>query len=306
MSAAEKAAEVATDVMADAADLISEEAADFAEFARQLSKVKVQFSLLGFAIGTAAGAVAGFYIAYRKAETKYSKIADDEIVVMREHYQMKARAAEGTAQKSALSALVEDRGYSSPSENPPMAVQPPDKVIISEDERAGEPTDDDSAMAEDEVEGPNGVKPQEPEVRNIFRERDARVIEHEWDYHEEKKHRSPDVPYVIHYDERHEMDYQEVTLTYYSGDDVLCDERDSVMDEAERERLVGEKNLGRFGHGSNDPSIVYVRNDDLELVYEVVLSPNSYAEEVHGFSHEGYDRGNLKRMRVRERNGQEE
>jgi hypothetical protein len=63
---------------------------------------------------------------------------------------------------------------------------------------------------------------------------------------------------------------------------------DEVIDPDNRDNLVGDKNLDRFGHGSNDAFIVYIRNDQLEIVYEVVLSPNSYAEEVHGFSHEGY------------------
>jgi hypothetical protein len=73
------------------------------------------------------------------------------------------------------------------------------------------------------------------EVRTIFKERDAQEARSpatsssrvdEWDSRGARR-RSPDIPYVIHYDERDEMeDYQEVTLTYYDGDDVLCDERD--------------------------------------------------------------------------------
>jgi len=64
---------------------------------------------------------------------------------------------------------------------------------------------------------------------------------------------------------------------------------------------VGERNLNLFGHGSNDASVVYVRNDKLELIFEVVRSPNSFAEEVHGFHHEAYSRRNLERMRMKER-----
>jgi hypothetical protein len=69
--------------------------------------------------------------------------------------------------------------------------------------------------------------------------------------------------------------------------------------------LIGEKNLSRFGHGSQDPSVVYVRNDQLELVYEVVRSPQSYSEEVHGIKHESFEMGNLQRMRKRERDDAE-
>jgi len=257
------------------------------EFTRSMNKIKVQFGLLGAAIGTAAGATIAFAIAYRKAETKYSKIADDEIEEMREHYREKTRALEAQAAKRPIEEIVKERGYSSPDAEtsaPPMAVQPPSAVKESEDEQSEEPS--------------------EPENRNIF---EIAKVEHEWDYHAERRRRSPDIPYVIHYDERDEIEgYQGVTLTYYEGDDVLCNERDEIVDLGERNNLVGEKNLERFGHGSNDASIVYVRNDALEIVYEVVKSPNSYAEEVHGFSHGAYNRGNLERMRARERDEPED
>jgi len=255
------------------------------EFTRSMNKIKVQFGLIGVAIGTAVGATAAWAIAYRKAETKYSKIADDEIAEMRDHYREKATALEAEAAKRPVEEIVRERGYSSSNADttaPPMAVQPPAAVRESEDEDS------------------------EPEVqnRNVFEE--ARV-EYEWDYHEERRRRSPDIPYVIHYDELHEIEaYSEVSLTYYEGDDVLCNERDEIVDPDERNDLVGEKNLERFGHGSNDASIVYVRNDKLQIVYEVVKSPNSYAEEVHGFNHDANYRGNLERMRARERDETED
>jgi hypothetical protein len=290
MSATDKVTEVVTETTADAAAEVARQAEAMEHFIRSMNQTKVKYGLLGYALGTAIGAFTAFTIAYRRAETKYSKIADTEISEMRQHYQAKILAAESQAQKlSPVKDIVSERGYAAPSvEGPPMAVQPPTGV--------GE-IDDDSEMGADE--NTPDIEKFAPHTRNVFD--DAPQVDHEWDYHEERRKRSPDIPYVIHYDERHEIDYQEVTLTYYSGDDVLCNEQDEVIDPDNRDNLVGDKNLDRFGHGSNDPSIVYIRNDRLELVYELVLSPNSYAEEVHGFSHEGYHRGNLERMRARER-----
>jgi hypothetical protein len=288
------------------------------EFVESMKAIKIKFALLGAAIGTAAGAMSAWAIAYRKAEAKYSTAADDEIAEMREHYQAKGRALEAQAGKVDLAQMVEERGYISPeteppgrpqrprSSAPPMAVQPPSTVIVDEDEAAGEAPDD-SEMAVNAVEGPNGVRPthpanaKEPETRNIFRDREQ-AVEYEWNDYEERRKRSVDRPYVIHYDERHEMEgYSEESLTYYAADDVLCNERDEVMDPAEREQLVGEANLDRFGHGSGSPEIVFVRNDNLEIMYEIVKSPNSFAEEVHGITHGAWDRGNLERMHRRER-----
>lgn len=291
-------AEKITEVVAETAEFVSEQAADFAEFARVLNKVKIQFGLLGVAIGTAGGAAA-FVLAYRKAERKYSKIADSEIEVMREHYQIKGKALEAQVGKRDLANLVTERGYTTETievtTTPPMSVHPPTSLTTA--------SNDDSAMAEDEIEGPEGVKAidaQSPIIQNIFRET---KMTHEWDIHEERRRRNPTEPYVIHNDERYEMDgYNSVSLTYYAEDDVLCDDvGDGAIADEQRESLVGEANLERFGHGSGDANIVFVRNDSLEIVYEIVKSPNSYAQEVHGLSHEGYDRKSLMRMRARER-----
>lgn len=270
-----------TEMVTETAERVSE--ADFAEFARQLNKAKVRFAVGGWILGATTGAFFAYKFASRKIETKYSQIATDEIAEMREHYQAKSRALEGKTQKPDLDSIVAEKGYSSPTSAPPMAVPPPESVATKEDEAE----EDDS----------------EAEVQNIFREA---TVEDTWDYHEELRKRSPDIPYIIHYDERKELDYDEITLTYYEVDDVICDERDEIFDTLRRNNVLGGEELLRFGHGSNDASIVYIRNDKLELVFEVVRSPNSFAEEVHGFSHESYYRGNLERMRVKERDDPEE
>lgn len=280
-----------TEMVADVAEEVSDQALHLAEASREASGRGLGLAFGAFLVGAGVGGGFAYIFTKRRLETKYSQLADAEIAEMREHYQAKARAMESEAAKRPVEDIVKERGYSSPAAepvSPPMAVQPP-APLVEEEKQSETP---------------------EPEVRNIFKERDAQEaevppVEHEWNYHEELRRRSPDEPYVIHYDERDEMDYQVVTLTYYDGDDVMCDERDTVIDEEERNRLVGESNLNRFGHGSNDPSVVYVRNDKLELVYEVVKSPNNYAEEVHGFSHDSYSR-NLERMRTRERDDAEE
>jgi len=292
MSASEKAIDIAADVVGE----VAEQAGEAEAVIRSLNRVKVQYGLLGVAIGAAIGATTAFVIAYRKAETKYSKIADAEISEMREHYQAKGRALESEYAKRPVEDIVKDRGYSSPEAKtdikPPMAVPPPDTVT------------------EDEVDTPEkrqrvieNLDEAETRVKNVFEEAQPT---HEWDWHEERKRRSPDNPYVVHYDERLEMEYEDVTLTYYEGDDVLCNERDEVIAIEERDELIGEGNLDRFGHGSNDVSVVYIRNDKLEILYEVVKSPNHYAEEVHGFmNHDAGIRGNLERMHARERDDPE-
>jgi hypothetical protein len=261
--------------------------------ARTLTKNRIGF----YALGMGVGAITGYFVAKRLLETKYSKIADEAIDEMREHYQAKARALEAEAAKRPVEEIVKERGYSSDKEEsvaPPMAVKPPPAVEEEQArrDRVEEQTDSQIVMPDPET------------ARNLFKEAE---VTHEWDWHEERKQRSPDIPYVIHADERFETEtYTDVTLTYYDGDGVLCNERDEIIDPNDIDRLVGEKNLERFGHGSGDAVIVFIRNDAMEIIYEVIKSPNSYAEEVHGFHHDSTYYRNLERMRSRERDEQEE
>lgn len=270
MDDAKDIANIAAEGVADGMHIVGEEVLAAEKAIRTFDSGRLAYITLGLAAGAAAGAFIGFRIGYGKAQTKYSQIAATEIAEMRQHYNEKYVALENTVEKPKLADIVKEQGY---SQDPPMAVTPPNAVV-------------EAVQEVEEVETVEVVEEvvDEPEVRNVFR--NAQVID-EWDDFKERQNRSPLLPYVIHQDERTENDvYDEVTFTYYEEDDVLCNERDEVVDVEERERLIGEANLERFGHGSGDGSIVYVRNDQLEIVFEVIRSPNSYAEEVHGFGPE--------------------
>lgn len=285
--------EKAIDAAADVAGEMAEQMEGVENIIRSLNRAKVQFYLMGMAIGGLTAGIIAYKVAYSRAETKYSKIADAEIEEMRTHYAEKAKALEGEAAKGDLESLVAEKGYLQEEEEvqeepPPMAVKPP--VVVKP-----------ATPAPDRL-PPKPPEADEAEVRNIFQEAE---VTHEWDWVEERKKRSPDIPYVVHIDERDEFEYDSETLTYYEGDDVLCNERDEIIDPDIRDTVVGEANLNRFGHGSGDAAIVYVRNDKLGLLYEIVRSPNYFAEEVHGFHHSGYGK-NLERMRLREKHEQED
>lgn len=108
----------------------------------------------------------------------------------------------------------------------------------------------------------------------------------EWDYEEEAKQRDPETPYVIHEDEWSESELEKVQLTYYSGDNTLADEKDEpipIIDE-----VVGIENLERFGHGTQDARIVFVRNEKMGVEFEIALHDGKFAEEVLGFQHSDY------------------
>lgn len=125
-----------------------------------------------------------------------------------------------------------------------------------------------------------GTPAPKPVERNVFTPaNDPR----DWDYKAEVAAReaTPDKPYVISREEFDEdTTNDQDSYTYYEGDDVLVDSRDQVVEHVDR--YVGDDNLTRFGHGSDDINIVFVRNDDLEQDFEIIRHPGHHAVEVLG------------------------
>lgn len=132
------------------------------------------------------------------------------------------------------------------------------------------------------------VAPGGGEITEVVETRQSRNVftDPDFDFEEEKKHRTKRKPYIITHDEfyANEEDYEQSSLTYYEMDDTLCDEADKPIENTDT--IVGDDHLVRFGAGSKDPKIVFVRNERLETDYEIVKSTGSYLEEVLGMPEE--------------------
>lgn len=114
----------------------------------------------------------------------------------------------------------------------------------------------------------------EPVSKSVFAGSDE-----EWDYEKEQLNRSSSEPYVIHKDEFYadELNYSQITLTYYAGDDIMVDDDDSPV--YGYHMITGPL---KFGHGSGDPNVVHVRNDKRKAEYEIVRDSGFYSKEVLG------------------------
>ena len=125
------------------------------------------------------------------------------------------------------------------------------------------------------IEPISNEKEDEPMI-NVFTNDDE---DDEWDYDVEVPLRTADRPYIIHRDEffSNEMDLSQSTLTFYMGDEILCDEQNVPV--YNPDKVVGKI---RFGYGSRDPSICYIRNEDLQAEYEVLIDHGYYQQEVLG------------------------
>lgn len=231
-------------------DTVVEEIAEIVEdTAREMQFVSGRRVLLtGYAIGMACGVVTGYFIANRRWQTKYQQLemeTREEIRKIRDHYHNKEKAAQV---KRPLEEMVETLGYVNSE-----AVE--EKSLVVE------------------------VPPPEVAV-NVFTQTQS---EEGWDYEREMDKRSPDTPYIIHKDEFMENvpEHTQITVTWYSGDDVIADEADRPIPDVEDR--MGVANLEKMGYGSGDPNVLYVRSERFGIDYEILLTQASYEVEVLGY-----------------------
>ena len=92
---------------------------------------------------------------------------------------------------------------------------------------------------------------------------------------EEEEDRMEDKPYVISPEEFGEAGYEQISFTYYA-DGVLTDEQDYEMTEEEIEESVGLDAVNHFGEFEDDS--VFVRNDRLQIDYEILKDLRNYSE----------------------------
>jgi hypothetical protein len=233
-------------------------------FKETLKNHKVQLALVSV-VGLAAGSFGGYTVAVKRLETKYEDISQQEIAEAKEFYSRLNEARNKPATPSeAVSQLIPE---SELLEDAVEAIQ----------QYAPEPMERDFAQTTlTEVREEVLVK------SNLFK-----TIEENngFDMELELAKRDTSKPYLINEEEWQaaEPGYDQITLTYYEGDNVLAAEDDSVIDNLDQ--VVGEENLSRFGDGTGDENTMFIRNEKFKSDYEVVRSDGKYVDEVLGLSH---------------------
>lgn len=231
-------------------------------------------------VAAAGGAVGGYFYAKRKLSLEYSELASREIAEARERYRITRKedykspeeAVEALftpEEKAKNESLIEELEYRGPEGDEPEVIG---KVVATSETEEG---------VRAEIQLDDGAV-----VENVF-VNSAPVESGEWDYEDEqaKRDANPDTPFVIEHDEfyNNETEYAQNSLTYFEGDDVLVDAADTPINDTDA--TVGDDNLTKFGHGSRDENIVYVRNDRLEVDFEIARSKGNYTVEVLGLDH---------------------
>lgn len=257
----------AEDVVTELVD-VTNEVAELVDVARPPSKgALVITGLFGLLIGGGLG----YIYANRQLSSKYESLVEEEIKKTREFFE-KAKDVVEEPKREGLRIVNEDKPDLESAAKSLLKYQ---GVEIEEDPEE-ELEEDEEEVEED----PEELEETEV-VRNVF----AQVEDPDFDIEAEMEHRSPDEPYVISEEEYRlgELGYSNTAITYYEGDNILADEDDREIPLIDP--IIGEKNLERFGDGSGDPRIVFIRNERLGADFEVLKHDGKYAHEIMGLEH---------------------
>lgn len=252
--------EAAIEAATEAADKVIEEADHLVTITGRFTGREKRIAMTGVVVGAIAVAVAAS-INERKLRQKYSQLAEDEIDQMREHFRARTVAREEKPSLEELQEVAEEAGYSSKTEDYTKASEVISEAFLEKDENLEQTVTPFEELS--------------PKVRNIFKDQSPVDVQGDgWNYETELARRDGSGPYVIHEDEQHELDFSETEFTYYEGDDVTCDAENRII--AKTDALLGIDFREKFGHGSNDPNVVFIRNGMIAADIEVTRMPGMY------------------------------
>lgn len=281
-----EAAEIAEPVLDAASEAILDGVDEIVATIEVVKSNPLVLAAVGVA-GLAVGLGGGYLAAKRVLSKHYEAIAEQEIAEAKEFYAgLHKVGLDGTAitpqdvlvERHGSEAMEALRGYRGQGEEPAES-EDLETALDEQDEAQIRRLEEKARQAHEEYQA-NASAPvvevtEEVTTLNVF-------TDPTFDLNEELKYRTEDKPYIITHDEYFaaERDYDTSTLTYFEDDDTVVDEQDKPLEDVDA--IIGEDHLVRFGSGSKDRNIVYIRNDRLETDYEVVKAKGSYLEAVLG------------------------
>jgi hypothetical protein len=297
VSGADKATEVlesglekVADVVPEALDRSVHVTADVTRRGvRMFCNPKTMLLILGVS-GAVAGATLGVVVykwQKKRLEKEFEDRLDRELEEMRQFYIRRYKDGKFATPRTAAEKLIEEAAdahtkYSGDEPEEELQSEERTDVPVEKNQRRYDKVVT-NAQAKEEIRD-HPVTVEATQERNIFVDGKP-LVEDDWDAEAEGARRDAGLPYVIAFEEFVENvdEYTQTSLTYYEGDDILADENDEMIQEVDP--IVGSDNLTRFGHGSRDPNIVYIRNARLKADYEVGRSTGRFSEEVMGLRH---------------------
>lgn len=239
------------------------------------------------AVSASLGAAVGWAITADRAKKKSRQLSADYEALQKAHREktreniaLKDELDDVQGENQALHAAIDEETGFADIENSPGETSPENVSTSDDEEPHVEPLDRDER--DDEGDGPDPTDEELDEQRSKLLDQIREYVPSAMDervFQEEQggpviASTKYDPPFVIsqpdfaYGDEG--MEYKKVTLKYYPSDQVLLDEDEDVIDDVDR--YVGWRSLNQFGGESGDPNIVYVRNRNSEIDYEVEMT----------------------------------
>jgi hypothetical protein len=240
---------------------------------------KLKMASIGMTVfSTAAGAAAGYFYAKRKLTAEFEAVAEQEIADAKAFYSTLNKKGAFETPAQAVEKLVGPEAVARDEAAAALASYQGQSVeVVTADEGLMEVAEEVQAQVQEE----NSEHPIEPQKSQVLFEGVALNVD-AWDIDAERMNRELGRPYVItegEWSENSENNDRQV-LTYFASDDTLVDENEAMIDDING--TVGQDNMKRFGHGCDDPNVVFIRNEKLATDFEVLRHNGSYAEEVLG------------------------
>jgi hypothetical protein len=191
-----------------------------------------------------AGAAAGTVVTWKVLDTKYKRLAQEEIESVKESFRNAAQQE-------------------------PEETEYPDEMIV----------DGDQMTIDMENVEQMDIREYAAKILGEGYTNYTRISSPDEDAEEdpvtpEEVMRAMSKPYVISPDEFDTIDdYGSETLTYYA-DGVLTDDMDNVIEDVDA--MIGRDSLNHFGEYEDDS--VYVRNDKHQIDYEILKDQRKYTD----------------------------
>lgn len=221
------------------------------------------------------GAGLGYFIAYVVVSKKFQGYLDAETAALKEYYGRTHNKLVFATPGEAVAALHPEQAD--------ITTPVTESEFLAEAVQAAK----EYAQPDDEEETEEMV------TSNIFLSTSQELSD------EELNARNPVDPYVVSVGEFMDNDgeFDQVNLTYYEGDNSLCDDQEHLIPDIEG--TVSSENLEKFGLASGDANVVYVRNERLKTVFEITRNLGEYAIEVMGVAEDHLEHSAPMRRRDR-------
>jgi hypothetical protein len=266
----------------------------------------------------ASGVAIGYYVAHRRLEGYFNERLDKEIDDAKSFYKEKYRrkAAQDIVQdpeffEDAVKAAKALKEYQGLDVSPDLLAEELTDTFLREEERAAEADEEEEGDGEEddappEVEEPDTSEPESEEeedddagfqkpvgppvsiipeqatgVGTVNYNRISTAPKEPTDQEKEAAY----VPEVIDKEAfiNGDSGFEQSTVTYFAGDDVLANDRDLVITADARETFLGPEIfelLKADPEARGGADAVYVRNTLRSREFEIILSPGKYSDEV--------------------------